>query len=109
MVEHVIGNDGVVSPILISGTIKEKRHPRGCLLSLIGLNHKKSDYSIPENSNSAKIIGLLKKCHPFFALSKNQGIFKLFFKAVDALNFACRQNRHDTIYFSFFKKYLTFV
>ena len=31
VVEHVIGNDGVVSPILISGTINKKRHPIGCL------------------------------------------------------------------------------
>ena len=118
MVEHVIGNDGVVSPILISGTnarnpplwrvfalviggrsgltrdceaigksgidIAERilrgggdvvRHckrrrtflsaapflktvPRGAVFALSGLAHIKSDSYFPENSNSAKIIGL---------------------------------------------------
>ena len=40
VVEHVIGNDGVESPILFSGTINKKRHPRGCLFLLIRITER---------------------------------------------------------------------
>ena len=62
VVEHVIGNDGVVSPILISGTINKKPTEKvGFLLLLLLLT--KSDKSVPENSNFSQIIGLFYFSH----------------------------------------------
>ena len=58
VVEHVIGNDGVVSPILTIGTIFEKA-PFEVPFALSGLNPTKSDILVPESSNPTKIIGLL--------------------------------------------------
>ena len=42
-VEHVIGNDGVVSPILISGTINKKASLKGAFL-LMRIGNKKRTY-----------------------------------------------------------------
>ena len=43
VVEHVIGNDGVVSPILISGTINKKASLKGAFL-LIHIGDRKRTY-----------------------------------------------------------------
>ncbi|HCU58532.1 MAG TPA: hypothetical protein DIC64_00955 [Alphaproteobacteria bacterium] len=40
------------------------------VFTFVGLILAKSDFVIHENVNFAQIIGLLKKCHPFFALAK---------------------------------------
>ena len=48
VVEHVIGNDGVVSPILISGTIFLFA-PFWELFLFVGLAHRESDFGNLEN------------------------------------------------------------
>ena len=45
VVEHVIGNDGVVSPILISGTINKKASLKGAFL-LMRIGDKKRTYDM---------------------------------------------------------------
>ena len=45
VVEHVIGNDGVVSPILISGTINKKASLRGAFL-LMHIGDRKRTYDM---------------------------------------------------------------
>ena len=43
VVEHVIGNDGVASPILASGTIKTQERPLGAFLCFKSIVCEKSD------------------------------------------------------------------
>ena len=92
----------VAKDIHFSGTIFKKASNMEVFLLQL-LPPAKSDCSVPENCTFSNIIGLLIVESSLFCVSKNQGIFKLFFKAVDALNFsAYREKIGMTFYFSFF-------
>ncbi len=74
MVEHFLGKEGVVSPILTSGTIFEKAL-FGVLFSLVDLRPTQSDFYCLEKRDFKRIIGLFTSNIAFSSVLSFQIIF----------------------------------